>query len=105
MIFSGSVVYVNPENYVKAKEILKFSDNIEVFAVSEDKTQIIIAIEADSEEHLQKICADLRDFPEILEVAHHIFHFEDEVAGILSGEKVPSLDGFFKSKKREEIKG
>ena len=102
MIFSGSVVYVNPENLHKAKEILKFSDNIDVFAVGDDKTQIIIAIEADDEEHLQKICADLRGFPEILEVAHHIFHFEDEVEEILAGNKVPSLDGFFKSRKREE---
>lgn len=97
------MVYVNPENITKAKEILKSSDNIEVFAVSDDQTQIIIAIEADSEEHLQNICADLRGFPEILEVAHHIFHFEDEVEEILAGQKVPSLDGFFKSKKREEI--
>lgn len=104
MIYSGSVVYTQAENLEKARTIISAVENIEIFAVSDDKTQIIVAIEADDEEHLKQICAGLREYPEILEVAHHIFHFEDDVEDILSGRKVPSLDGFFKSKKKEEHK-
>lgn len=103
MIYSGSVVYVEEKNLDRAKEILKSYDEIEVFAVSDDKTQIIIAIETEDDRTLEELCRNVKENAEIAEIAHHIFHFEDDVEEILAGRKVPSLDGFSKSSRKKEI--
>ncbi|MGE4317411.1 MAG: chaperone NapD [Deferribacterales bacterium] len=101
MIYSGSVVYVNPENCDAVKETLKRYDEIEVFAVSDDRKQIVVAIETEGDRELEDLCRELKGYDEILEIAHHIFHFEEEVEEILQGRKVPSLDGFSKSSRKK----
>ncbi len=105
MIYSGSVVYVEPENCGTAKETLKKYEQIEVFAVSDDRKQIVIAIETEGDRELEDLCRELKEYDEILEIAHHIFHFEDEVEEILQGRKVPSLDGFSKSSRKKDFNG
>lgn len=102
MIYSGSIVTVQPQNLEKAKEVISKFEQFEIHAVSDDKTQIVVSIEALSDKHIEQLCAELKAFEEITEVGHHIFHFEEEVERILENGEKPDLNGFFKSKKREE---
>jgi nitrate reductase NapD len=100
LIYSGSIVNISPENLEKAKEVLGQYEQIEVFAVSDDKQQIVVAIEVEDDTNLEDLCKEVKQHPEIIDIGHHVFHFEEDVEKILKGEKVPELRGFTKSNKR-----
>jgi len=102
MIFAGSIVNIEPENLEAAKEILGGYEQIEVFAVSDDKQQIVIAIEVEDDTNLEDLCKEIKQRKEIIDIGHHVFHFEEDVEKILKGEKVPELRGFSKSNKRKD---
>jgi len=105
MIYTGSVVYTKKEDVDKAVQLIEGFEGFEVHAISDDKEQIVISIETESEKKLEEDCARLKSFVEIMDVGHHIFHFEEEVDRIMKTGEKPDLKGFFKSKKKEDRKG
>lgn len=102
MIFSGSIIYVDADRLDEAKSFLEKMSEVEVFTVSDDKTQIVVAIEGEDDRDLERVCGEIKKHDAVIEVAHHIFNFEDDVNDILAGDKIPSLDGFFKSARKSE---
>ena len=105
MIFAGSIIYISPEKQDDIKAWLGVFDNIEIYETSADGRQLVVAIEAEDDRALEAFCAEIKGYDGILEVAHHIFNFEDDVEEILTGNKVPSLEGFFKSARKRDLNG
>ncbi len=101
MIFTGSLVNVLPGKLDEALEHLEKFRQVEVFTVSDDKTQIVVAIESESEDTLELLCKTITASPAIITISHHYFNFEEEVESILNEEKTPDLKGFGKKKSRE----
>jgi len=102
MIYSGSIIFVDPAEIEKAKEILAEFPEIDVHAASEDKQQIVVSIETESDASLEELTAKIKSYGPVLDVGHHIMHFEEEVEEILQGKKVPDLKKFSRSSRREK---
>lgn len=102
MIYSGSIVFIEPENLNEVKQVLEGFSEIEIHAVSEDKTQIVISFETENDEKLEELTKVIKNHSKILDVGHHIMHFEDEVDAILQGDKIPDLKTFQRSRRREK---
>jgi nitrate reductase NapAB chaperone NapD len=101
MIFTGSLVNVLPDRLDEALEHLEKFEQVEVFTISDDKLQIVVAIEAESEDSLELLCKTITASPAIIAISHHYFNFEEEVESIIKEEKIPDLKGFGKKKSRE----
>lgn len=101
MIFSGSLITVKENKLEDVKEFLKSYPQVEIYTSSEDKQNIVVAIEAESDEKLEELCNTLSSNENIINIAHHYFHFEEEVEQIEKGNKKNiSLKGFGKKKKK-----
>jgi nitrate reductase NapAB chaperone NapD len=102
MIYSGSIVFIQPENLDAARSILGEFKEIEIHAVGEDKTQIVVSIETENDDNLEELSKKIKSYDEILDIGHHIMHFEEDVEDILSGKKVPDIKAFQRSKRRDK---
>ena len=102
MIYSGSIVFVEPEKVDEIKNYLEAFKEIDIHAVGEDNSQIIISIETESDQSLEDLTAKLKAMDAIIDVGHHMMHFEDDVNDILDGKTIPDLKGFQRSKRREK---
>lgn len=102
MIYSGSIVFIEPENLETVSKILAGFEEIDIHGVSEDKKHIVVSVETDDDNTLDELSRRLKSFDQIIDIGHHIMHFEDEVEEILQGRKVPDLKGFQRSRRREK---
>jgi nitrate reductase NapAB chaperone NapD len=102
MIYSGSVVFIEPENLKLVQDIINGFSELEIHAVSEDKRQIIVSIETDSDTALDEVSRRLKSYDEIIDIGHHVMHFEEEVDKILEGKVVPDLHAFQRSNRRDK---
>jgi len=100
MIYSGSIVFVKPENLEAAKAVLSQFTEIEVHAVGEDQTQIVVSIETENDNNLEELSKKIKSYDEILDIGHHIMHFGEDVDAILKGEKMPDIKAFQRSRRR-----
>jgi len=102
MIYAGSIIFIEPENFEDAKKVIAEYSELEIHIVSDDKAQIVVSVETESDQTLDELSSKLKSYDCIIDIGHHIMHFEDEVKDILAGKKIPSLDGFHRSKRREK---
>lgn len=102
MIYSGSIVFIEPDKLEEVTNILADFSEIEVHGASEDKKQLVVSIETESDEQLEELSRKIKSFEQILDIGHHVMHFEDEVDKILQGRKIPDLKGFQRSRRREK---
>ena len=102
MIYSGSVIFIEPENLEDAKAVIGLYSEMEIHAVSEDGKQIVVSIETESGDDLEALAARVKSHDCIIDIGHHIMHFEEEVEEILSGDKVPDMRQFQRSARREK---
>jgi nitrate reductase NapD len=103
MIFSGSLITIKNDKLDNVKEFLKKYSQIDIYTISDDNTQIVVAIEEENDKTLEILCQQINDHPDIINIAHHYFHFEDEVEKTIKGEIKPDLDGFGKKKFKKII--
>ncbi len=96
MIFSGSILTIDAGARESVKAYLADYPQIEIHQETEDGRQIVIVIEADDDKALESLCQLLKENPQILDVAHHYFHFEEEVEEIRATGKKPDLRGIGK---------
>jgi len=102
MIFSGSLITVKENKLEDVTEFLKGYPQVEIYTSSEDKQNIVVAIEVESDEKLEELCNTLCTNENIINIAHHYFHFEEEVEEIVKGNKREiSLKGFGKREKKQ----
>lgn len=100
MIYSGSIVFVKPEDIDDARTVIAQFPELEIHAVGEDSTQIVVSIETEDDTRLSELVAQLKNHECIMDVGHHIMHFGEDVDKILSGEKTPDISAFQRSKRR-----
>ncbi|MGC8767705.1 chaperone NapD [Calditerrivibrio sp.] len=103
MILVGSVVTCLKDSTNSVAEVLKDYPNIDIHAIDEKKSNILITIEEESDFKLEELCKKLQEHPFIVQISHHYFNFEEEVDKIEKG--IPtdlSLKGFSKSEQRKE---
>jgi nitrate reductase NapD len=103
MIFSGSLITIKDNTIKEVKEFLKKYSQIDIYTTSEDETQLVVAIEEESDSSLEELCFKISKHPDIINIAHHYFHFEEEVDKALKGEFKPDLNGFGKKKFKKII--
>jgi nitrate reductase NapAB chaperone NapD len=96
ILIVGSVVNIEKGSTKKAIEILKNYNEIEVYSTSEDGLRVIIVFEVDSEETLDRICNELKQHDEIIDIGHHYCNFEDAIEKIEKGEITPEMLSFKK---------
>jgi len=102
MIYSGSIVFVEPENLEDAKNILEGFSEIDIHAVSEDGKRIVVSVETESDNSLDELTKKIKSYDQIVDIGHHIMHFEDEIDDFIDGKKIPDMKGFFRSKRHEK---
>ncbi len=102
MIFSGSLITVKENKLSDVTEFLKNYPQVEIYTSSEDKQNIVVVIEAEDDEKLEELCETLCTNKDIIHIAHHYLHFEEEVEEIEKGNKRDiSLKGFGKREKKQ----
>jgi len=102
MIYSGSIVFIEPDCLEEVSEMLDDLQGVDIHGVSKDKKQLVVSIEAESDELLEELSRKIKSFEPVLDIGHHVMHFEDEVDNILQGKKIPDLKGFQRSRRREK---
>ncbi|ADR19777.1 chaperone NapD [Calditerrivibrio nitroreducens] len=103
MILVGSIVACLKDTTHSVADVLKDYPNIDIHAIDEKKSNIVITIEEESDSKLEELCKKLQEHPCIIQISHHYFNFEEEVDKIDKG--IPtdlSLRGFSKSEQRKE---
>lgn len=96
MIFSGSILTIEAGARESVKAYLADYPQIEIHQETEDGRQLVIVVEAADDKALESLCRSLQENPQILDVAHHYFHFEEEVDEIRATGKKPDLRGMGK---------
>jgi len=96
MIFSGSILTIEKGAREEVKAYLSDFPQIEIHQETDDGQQLIVVVAADDDKALESLCQSLKANPQILDVAHHYFHFEEEVDEIRATGKKPDLRGMGK---------
>lgn len=102
MIYSGSILFVDPELFDDAVKIVSGFPEVEIHAESEDRKQIVVSIETDNDQALDDITRRLKSYDPVIDVGHHIMHFEEDVKDILDGKTIPDLKAFQRSRRRDK---
>lgn len=98
MIYSGSLISITEGTLEIVKTFLIDFPQLDVYSVSDDKQNIVVAIEEENDETLEDLCKKITSHPDIINIAHHYFHFEDEVDKAVNEGIAPDLKGFGKKK-------
>lgn len=87
MIITGSALFIEPDTSdIVLEKIGKFSE-VTFQVMSASGKQLVVNLEAEDHEALERLCADLRNaIPEIVEIAHIYVNFEDEVEKMMAVE-------------------
>lgn len=96
MIFSGSILTIEKGAREAVTAYLSDFPQIEIHQESDDGQQLVVVFEADDDKALEAMCQTLKENPQILDVAHHYFNFEEEVEEIRVTGKKPDLRGIGK---------
>jgi len=102
MIYSGSIVFVEPEKLEEIKATLVAFKEIDIHAVGDEKQQIVISIESEDDKSLEDLTAKLKAIDGVIDVGHHMMHFEEAVDDIIAGKVIPDRKGFQRSARREK---
>ncbi len=80
MIITGSVLLVAPGTNCSVVEALQGFPNVTAHAQSESGSEIVITIEAEDHDFLERLCQELREtITEIIEISHVYMNFEEEI--------------------------
>ncbi len=87
MIITGSALFIEPGSYETVRELLKAFPEVTFYAVSDSGTELVITLEAQDHDDLERLCRELQEqIPAIVEVAHLSINFEEEIEKIQSGQ-------------------
>jgi nitrate reductase NapAB chaperone NapD len=98
LIYSGTVIVIFPEKYNETIRYLKQFKEIEVFTSSDDKKQIVTAIETKNHKTLEILCEKIKESDLIVDVSHHYFYFEDEVKRMVEEGNLQETEQMLKEK-------
>jgi|GEM_PF-501427 nitrate reductase NapAB chaperone NapD len=103
MLIAGSIISCIPGSTSEVAEFLKDYHQIEIHAIDDKKSNIVVTIEEETDAKLEDLCKKLHEYPLIIHISHHYFNFEDEIEKIGQGLPVDlTLKGFSKSEQRKE---
>lgn len=102
MIFTGSLITIKENKLESVKEYLNNYPQVDVYSVSDDEKNIVVAIEEENDKSLEELCSKLNSHDDIINIAHHYFNFEEETEALNNNkDKNVSLEGFGKKNKKE----
>ncbi|MDR0454434.1 MAG: chaperone NapD [Deferribacteraceae bacterium] len=78
MLITSSVIEVNDGGFAETERYLAGLPNVEVRGISEDKRRILLIIETEDGEVLEKISAEIGKCPGVFSLLHHSFHFDED---------------------------
>jgi len=96
MLIVGSVINIIENTAEKVERIIEKYKEIEVYPNTTDKNKLIVVFEVENEERLQELCTELKNYDEIIDVAHHYCNFEEEIEKIKNGKVIPEIFSFKK---------
>ncbi|MDQ7785122.1 MAG: hypothetical protein RDU20_19710 [Desulfomonilaceae bacterium] len=86
MVITGSAVLVDRGSAEDVIERLKQYPQVTYHVASDAGTELVVNLEADDFEDLERLCSRLKDeVCEIVDIAHIYVNFEDEIHKIRSG--------------------
>ena len=86
MIITGSALFITPGSYEAVRERLETFHGVTFYAASESGTELVITMEAQDHEDLERLCRDIqKHIPEVVEIAHLSINFEEEIEKMRSG--------------------
>jgi hypothetical protein len=86
MVITGSALFIEPGTSDTVREKLTSFPEVTFHVQSESGTELVINLEAENHEALERLCRDLKErIPEIVDVAHFYVNFEEEIDKIRSG--------------------
>jgi nitrate reductase NapAB chaperone NapD len=96
MLIVGSVINIIENTAENVKKIIEKYKEIEIYPNTTDKNKLIVVFEVENEEKLQELCSELKNYDEIIDIAHHYCNFEEEIEKIKSGKITPEVLSFKK---------
>lgn len=91
MIISGSLITINGNSGNDVEHFVNQYPEIEIHTRSEDGCQLVVTIETADDQELERLSSIVKAHTGVLDIAHHYFHFEEEVEVIRCGSKKPEL--------------
>ncbi|AJF05542.1 chaperone NapD [Geoalkalibacter subterraneus] len=99
MIIAGSLITIEENSYDEVLEALQAYPEVEFYTASEDGRSLVVVITTENDHTLDDLCQQIKTHPQVLDVSHHYFHFEEEVEEIRATGKKPDLSGFGKRRR------
>ena len=78
MLITSSVVELKEDCFLQAESYLKGISGVEIRGVSKDMSKVLLIIETEDSDALEKICNEINEHPAVVTVLHHSFHFDDD---------------------------
>lgn len=89
MIITGTALFIEPHSSDAVLEKIGRFPAVTFQAMSESGKELVVNLEAEDHEYLERLCRDLRsEIPEIIEIAHIYVNFEEEVEKMRAGDTV-----------------
>ena len=83
MLITGSTIFIEPDSDREVLERLKKFPEVTFHVQSEAGTEMIVNLEADDHQSLERICCEIKErIPQIIEISHIYVNFEEEVEKI-----------------------
>lgn len=80
MVITGSALFVEAGSGRRVIERLKLYDGVTFHVSSDSETELVVNLEADDMDELEKLCSQLKqDIREIVDITHIYVNFEDEI--------------------------
>lgn len=84
MVLSACIISLkNPFNEQIANALCQ-SGRVEIHGVSDDRLQLVAIFEAQDSKDIERLHEEISKQEGVLDVAHHAFHFEDDVEALCS---------------------
>ena len=78
MLITASVIELNENGLPEMKKYMANMPGVELRGVSEDKRKLLILIESEDSDGLEKISDELKKHPAVFSVLYHSFHFDEQ---------------------------
>jgi NapD protein len=86
MVITGSALLIKPGCAEKVLARLRGFPEVTFQVKSESGVELVVNLEAEDHEALEKLCTDLKErIPEIVDIAHVYVNFEEEIEKIEFG--------------------
>ena len=76
MLITSAVIELNENGLPEIEKYLADMPGVELRGISEDKRKLLILIESEDSDGLEKISDELKKHPAVCSVLYHSFHFD-----------------------------